>query len=106
MNGSDYICKGKTMFVNEVKLVGKIYNPIERHTNSGKTITEFGLSIYAGKSKEGKSQYKFITCKIWRGLSECEKSGDQYIMGKLAFDVWQKDGKEMSKPYILVEDMG
>lgn len=87
------------MLLNEVRIIGKIYNPKERTTNSGKTITEFGLSIYAGKNKEGKSQYKFMNCKIWDSIGTPQ--GDQLIEGKIAFDVWEKEGKEMSKPYIL-----
>lgn len=91
------------MFTNEIKITGKVYNPVERHTNSGKVITEFGLSVYAGKNKEGKSRYKFITCKVWKEIGKPQ--GDQLVTGKLAFDVWEKDGKEMSKPYILAEDV-
>jgi len=91
------------MFTNEIKITGKVYNPVERHTNSGKVITEFGLSVYAGKNKEGKSRYKFITCKVWKEIGKPQ--GDQLVTGKLAFDVWEKDGKEMSKPYILADDV-
>lgn len=91
------------MILNEVNLAGRIYNIVERKTSTGKTISEFGLSVYSGKNKEGKSQYKFMTCKIW---DKVEKTSDEVVIkGRLAFDVWEKDGKELSKPYILCESI-
>ena len=91
------------MFVNEVNITGKVYNPSEKTTSTGKTITEFGLSVYAGKNSEGKSQYKFMSCKLWDHLGRTE--GDILVKGSLKFDVWTKDGKEYSRPYILVNEI-
>ena len=69
--------------MNEVKITGKVYNPKVTTTMTGKNITRFGLSIYCGKDKEGKSKYGFVDCKY--------------------FGSWEKDGKKFSKPEIIVD---
>ena len=86
--------------MNEVKISGKIYNVKEAHTTSGKVISTFGLSVWNGK-KDGNNTYEFINCKFWGNIGN--KDGDKIIQGKLTFDVWEKDGKKVSKPVILVE---
>lgn len=86
---------------NKVEISGKIYNSELRTTPAGKTVVRFGLSVYAGKDKEGKSTYQFVNCKYWGDGIENGRNID--IVGKIAFDVWQKDGKQNVRPFILVD---
>ena len=86
---------------NKVELSGRVYNSEVRTTTAGKTIIRFGLSVYAGKDKEGKSLYRFVNCKYW-GV-DIENGMTIDIVGKIAFDTWVKDGKENVRPYILID---
>lgn len=88
--------------MNEVKLSGKIYNKKEAHTPSGKLCTTFGLSVWNGK-KDGNNTYEFMNCKLWGELPDTD--GEKIVQGKLAFDVWEKDGKKQVRPYILVDSI-
>ena len=86
---------------NKVEISGKVYNSEIRTTPAGKTVIRFGLSVWAGKDKEGKSMYHFVNCKYWGVNIENGMTID--IIGKIAFDRWLKDGKENVRPYILVD---
>lgn len=88
--------------MNEVKLSGKIYNKKEAHTPSGKLCTTFGLGVWNGK-KDGNNTYEFMNCKLWGELTDTD--GEKIVQGKLAFDVWEKDGKKQVRPYILVDSI-
>lgn len=87
---------------NKVELSGRIYNPEVRTTASGKTVTRFGLSVWAGKDKEGKNIYHFVNCKYWGDLGS---ETNINIVGKIAFDTWEKDGKQNVKMYVLVDSI-
>ena len=89
--------------MNKVELSGRIYNIKEATTSSGKTVTRFGLSIYTGKNKEGKSQYGFIDCKYFGRVSTSEELQD--VSGRLTVDSWEKDGKKFSKPEVIVDEI-
>jgi len=86
---------------NKVEISGKVYNSEVRTTTSGKTVIRFGLSVYAGKDKDGKSLYQFVNCKYWGVNIQNGMLID--LIGKIAFDTWVKDGKENVRPYILVD---
>lgn len=88
-------------FKNQVIISGRAYRPQVRQTKSGKSITTFGLSVYNGKDRDGKSTYCFIDCKVFQDLSDL--SGEVNITGKIAFECWEKDGKKFTKPIILVD---
>lgn len=94
------------MFENKVIITGRAYRPQVRTTKSGKAITTFGLSVYNGKDRDGKSTYCFIDCKYFDEANNL--NGDVRVEGKLAFDVWEKEGKKNTKPIIIVDklDMG
>ena len=83
---------------NKVELSGRVYNSEVRNTASGKTIIRFGLSVYAGKDKEGKSVYHFVNCGV-----DIENNMDIDIVGKICFDTWEKDGRQNVRPYILID---
>ena len=87
---------------NKIEISGKIFKPQVKNFTSGKTLTEFGLSVWTGK-KDDKSTYEFITCKLWGELKDAD--GEKIVQGRLAFDSWEKDGKKQVKPYILVESV-
>lgn len=86
---------------NKVEISGKVYNAELRTTLAGKTIVRFGLSIYSGKDKDGKSTYHFVNCKHWGTGIENGMNID--IVGKICFDSWEKDGKQNVRQYILVD---
>ena len=87
--------------MNKVELTGKIYNTKVSNTTTGKTITRFGLSIYTGKGKDGKSQYGFVDCKYFGDIMNTEGLKD--VNGHLTVDTWEKDGKKYSKPEVIVD---
>ena len=89
--------------MNEVKITGKIYNPKVSTTAAGKSVTRFGLSIYCGKDKEGKSRYGFVDCKYFGNIADDGNLKD--IDGYLSVDAWEKDGKKFSKPEIIVKNI-
>jgi len=90
-------------FKNQVIVSGRAYRPQLRTTKSGKSITTFGLSVYSGKDKDGKSKYNFIDCKCFS--DESNLSGDVVVVGKIGFDSWEKDGKKFVKPLIIVDKL-
>lgn len=87
--------------MNKVEVTGRVYNPQVRTSLAGKSITRFGLSIYVGKDKDGKSKYGFIDCKYFGNLVTDDKLKD--VTGRLSVDSWEKDGKKFSKPEIIVD---
>ena len=87
--------------MNKVELTGKIYNVKVSTTATGKKISRFGLSIYNGKDREGKSQYGFIDCKYFGEVQPASNLKD--ISGRVTIDAWEKDGKKFSKVEILVD---
>ena len=93
--------------VNNVHLSGYIYKPTERTTKSGGSITTFGMKVYAGKGSDGKSVYDFINVKYFGHLMNNE--GEKDVVGRLAFDSWEKDGVKHKNPVIIadkVSDIG
>ena len=87
--------------MNKVEITGKVYNAKVTNSLSGKSITRFGLSVYCGKGKDGKSKYGFIDCKYFGNLVTDENLKD--VTGRLSIDSWEKDGKKFSKPEIIVD---
>jgi len=86
---------------NYVELSGRVCRPEIRTTTTGKQVIRFGLSVWSGKDKEGKSTYNFVNCKYWGdGIKE---GADIDLVGKMAFDSWEKDGKKNVRIYILVD---
>lgn len=86
---------------NKVELSGRVYNPETRTTTSGKQVTRFGLSVWAGKDKEGKNIYHFVNCKYWG--NEITAGMNIEIVGKISFDTWEKDGKQNIRQYVFVD---
>ena len=88
-------------FKNQVIISGRAYRPQVRTTRSGKVITTFGLSIWNGKDRDGKSTYCFMDCKCF--TDESNLTGDVIVRGRIGFDCWEKDGKKFNKPIIIVD---
>ena len=91
------------MFQNKVVISGRAYRPQVRETKNGKFITTFGLSVYSGKDKSGKAIYCFMDCKTFNKMPEL--TGEVLVDGKLGFDCYEKDGKKISKPVIIVNNI-
>jgi len=90
--------------MNKVELTGRIYNIKETTTTTGKTVSRFGLSIYTGKDKEGKSKYGFVDCKYFGRVQQSSELQD--VVGRLSVDTWEKDGKKFSRPEVIVDSIG
>ena len=89
--------------VNNVHLGGYIYKPTERTTKSGKSITTFGMKIYAGKDADGKSIYEFINVKYFGHL--VNNQGEKDVFGRLGVDTWEKDGVKHKNFVVVAESV-
>ena len=89
--------------MNKVEISGRIYNKKVSTTSTGKTVTRFGLSIYTGKDKDGKSQYGFVECKYFGEITDSSELQD--VTGRLSVSSWEKDGKKFSRPEIIVDSI-
>lgn len=89
--------------MNEVKISGKLCQKKEAFTQNGKCITSFGLSFYNGK-KDGNTVYDFLDCKYFGKLNIKDKEIVD-IVGWLAVESWQKDGKKYSKTVVYCKDV-
>lgn len=89
--------------VNNVHLSGYIYKPTERTTKSGKSITTFGMKIYAGKDSDGKSIYEFINVKYFGHLMN--NQGEKDVIGRLGVDSWEKDGLKHKNFVVIAESV-
>lgn len=87
--------------MNEVKITGRVFNAKASNTLAGKSITRFGLSIYCGKDKDGKTKYGFVDCKYFGNLVTDNNLKD--VTGRLFVDTWEKYGKKFSRPEIIVD---
>ena len=87
---------------NSVNLSGYIYNPQEITTKSGKTITRFGMKVYAGKDSEGKTKYEFVNIKYFDKLPEL-KEMDMY--GHLTVESYEKDGVTRKNITIIADNI-
>ena len=89
--------------INELKYEGRVAGEIKSRTfGSGKTVHEWGMSVYAGKDASGAYKNAFISVKHW-GNSAPIKGQDITVIGRLGAEVWTKDGRDTSKITVICE---
>lgn len=83
--------------INEIRYSGKVSREPETKTfASGKKLITWGMSVYAGKDREGQHQNAYIQVKCWGDKAPAKGQG-VLIVGKLGAEVWQRDGQPQSK---------
>lgn len=83
--------------INEIRYSGKVSREPETKTfANGKKLITWGMSVYAGKDREGQHQNAYIQVKCWGDKAPAKGQG-VLIVGKLGAEVWQRDGQPQSK---------
>ena len=85
---------------NFVNLSGFIYNPQEFTTQSGKTITKFGMKVYCGKDKSGKSKYEFVNVKLFDKLPQVKEID---MAGHITIESYTKDNVTHKSTVIIAD---
>ena len=86
--------------MNEIKLKGTVFNAKQ----SGK-VTTFRLSFYNGKDKAGAyNPNGFIECKVFENVEFKDKERI-VVVGYLAQDYWEYQGKKYSQLCIKVNEI-
>lgn len=99
------------MIKNQVTMSGRI--SFEPKTYDGKCkVTKWNLGYYAGKNKDGSSQYGDIQCvtfdsTIGDTIVNLGKGSHIIVCGKLAPNSYtNKDGKEVKTNVLIVDYVG
>jgi len=88
---------------NTLVYEGRVTGEVKSKTfGSGKTLQEWSMSVYAGKSESWQNKRAYIAVKHW-GTSAPMRGDDLVISGRLGAEVWTKDGKDNSKITIICE---
>jgi len=92
--------------INKVFLIGNLTNDPElKQTESGKSVTRFGLAINQ-KIKDSSSKQKeyvcFVDIVVWNKLAEAcadylKKGKLVFIEGRLHLSSWEQDNRKHSK---------
>lgn len=98
---------------NKVILMGNLTrDPEVRSTNSGQSVTSFGLAVNrTWKSADGNQQesVSYIDCVAWGKAGEIiaqylQKGRALLVSGRLEQRSWDQDGQKRSKVEVIVED--
>lgn len=97
---------------NQVTLGGRLTSDAElKQTQSGISVTEFGIAVNRRPSKAGaEQQTDFINCQAWRGTAEFiskyfHKGNSICITGEIHTDSYtDKDGNKRRKVFIMVSN--
>ena len=97
---------------NQLILMGNLTRDTELSYTPGQTaVCEFGLAVNRTFKKSDGSQGEeilFVDCKIYGSRAETVNKyfskGDMiFVVGRLAFEQWEKDGVKHSKHRMKVE---
>ena len=89
--------------INELKYEGRVCGEVKSKTfGSGKTVHEWGMSVYAGKDASGAHKNAFVSVKHW-GDSYPIKGQGIIVTGRMGAEVWTKDGRDNSKITVICE---
>ena len=98
--------------MNKSIITGRIANDLElRATSTGKNICEFRLATNRPANKDGERVADFINCRVWNKLAEnltkYQTKGNMIaVSGRIQVENYKdKEGKNRSNTYILVEDL-
>jgi hypothetical protein len=91
--------------VNGIK-TGKVVGEVRTKTvGTSRQVSEWSMSLYAGKNADGTYKRAYVTCKAW-DIEPPQRGDEISVNGELQAEVWYKDGKESSKVVIVVESFG
>lgn len=97
------------MSINTITVSGRLGSKPElKSTNSGKTVTKFGVAVDSGFGTSKKSDW--INVEAWdRSAEAAAKFGDKglriAVTGRLAFDEWEKNGEKVSRVKIVANQL-
>lgn len=91
------------MNINKIEIIGRVYKATTTQTNSGKSITKFGLQFWNGK-KDDKNTYAFIDVVIWDDIKLNDKD-EVIVKGYLKCNEWEKDGKKLTKLFVNASEV-
>jgi len=95
--------------INTITVSGRLGSKPElKSTNSGKTVTKFGVAVDSGFGSSKKSDWINVEC--WDRTAEAAaKFGDKglrlAVTGRLAFDEWEKNGEKVSRVKIVASQV-
>ncbi|MBW3569234.1 single-stranded DNA-binding protein [Candidatus Parcubacteria bacterium] len=98
---------------NRVILMGNLTrDPETRTTNTGQTVTNFGLAVnrtWRGADGNQQESVSYIDCVAWAKTGEViaqyvGKGRPLLISGRLEQRSWEQDGQKRSKVEVVVED--
>lgn len=98
---------------NKVTLMGNLTrDPEVRSTNSGQSVTSFGLAVnrtWKGADGSQQESVSYIDCVAWGKGGEIiaqymQKGRPLLVSGRLEQRSWEQDGQKRSKVEVVVED--
>lgn len=98
---------------NKVVLMGNLTrDPEMRTTNTGQTVTNFGLAVnrtWRGADGNQQESVSYIDCVAWGKPGEIisqyvQKGRPLLVSGRLEQRSWEQDGQKRSKVEVVVED--
>lgn len=98
---------------NKVILMGNLTrDPEVRTTNSGQSVTSFGLAVnrtWRGADGNQQESVSYIDCVAWGKAGEIiaqylGKGRALLVSGRLEQRSWEQDGQKRSKVEVIVED--
>lgn len=98
---------------NKVTLMGNLTrDPEVRTTNSGQSVTSFGLAVnrtWKGQDGSPQESVSYIDCVAWGKAGEIiaqyvQKGRPLLISGRLEQRSWEQEGQKRSKVEVVVED--
>ncbi|HKK79063.1 MAG TPA: single-stranded DNA-binding protein [Phaeodactylibacter sp.] len=98
---------------NSVMLIGNLgQDPKVITTQTGKTLTELSLATNESyKNSEGNwvTKTEWHRCIAWGKLAEllgnlCKKGQEIAVRGKLAYNIYEEDGKRRKLPQVVIAD--
>lgn len=98
--------------MNRAIITGRIANDLElRTTTTGKSICEFRVATNRPVTRDGERVADFINCRVWNktaeNLTKYQAKGNLIaVSGRIQVENYKdKEGKNRSNTFILVEDL-
>ena len=97
--------------MNQLTISGKAWEPKIQYSPNGVCITEFSVSVYDGKDRDGKAKYFNMNCKAFKELAEnigneIKKQDNVLVTGRMTVETWDKDGVKQYKNVLMVDEIG
>ena len=98
--------------MNKCIITGRIANDLElRATTTGKSICDFRIATNRPTNRDGERVADFINCRVWNksaeNLVKYQTKGNLIaVIGRIQVENYKdKEGKNKSYTYLLVEDL-